>query len=117
MRTVSSLVAAGLLGAGAAASGQPSDFEAAVADYSACMIATVRMGMTTRMDPVVFAAGLDKSCKAEEARFRAAALKQATAQGRTEAEAAAEIEGNIARGKAIWAEDQATYVRTGKVPR
>jgi hypothetical protein len=31
--------------------------------------------------------------------------------------AAAEIEGNIARGKAIWAADQATYVGTGKVPR
>lgn len=119
MRAVSSLVAAGLLGAAAAASGQPHppDFQAAVAEYSACMIATVRMGMTTKMDPAAFRAGLDKSCKTEEARFRAAAVKHATAQGRTEAEAAAEIEGNIARGKAIWAEDQATYVRTGKVPR
>jgi hypothetical protein len=80
------------------------------------MTATVRMGMTTKMDPAAFKAGLDRSCKAEEAKFRAAAMKHVLALGRTEAEAAAEIEGNIARGKAVWAEDQATYVRTGKVP-
>ena len=119
MRAVSFIVIAGLLCTAAPALGQPapSEFEAAAGEYAACMIATVRMGMTTKMDPPAFRAGLDKSCKAEEARFRAAAVKQALALGRTEAEAAAEIEGNIARGKAIWAEDQASYVRTGKVPR
>jgi hypothetical protein len=72
--------------------------------------------MTVKMDPEVFRAGLDRSCKAEEAGFRAAAIRQAIALGRTEAEAAAEVDGNIARGRAAFAADQASYVRTGKVP-
>jgi hypothetical protein len=119
MRRVSAMFAGGLFGVAAAVSAQAPqpDFEAAAGSYAACMIATVRMGMTTRMDPDAFKAGLEKSCKAEEASFRAAALNQATALGRTEAEAVAEVEGNIGRGKAIWAADQATYVRTGKLPR
>lgn len=118
MRLVSGIFAVGFLGAAATLSAQATqaDFEAAAGKYGACMVATVRMGMTTKMDPEAFEVGLDKSCKAEEASFRAAALKQAMALGRTKAEAAAEIEGNIARGKAIWTADQATYVRTGKVP-
>jgi hypothetical protein len=69
------------------------------------------------MDPEIFKTGFDKSCKPQEARFRAAAIRQAMASGRTEAEAEAEIEGNIARGKAAWAADQETYIRTGKLPR
>jgi hypothetical protein len=107
----------GLLASAAFAQAPQAEFEAAAGRYAACMVATVRMGMTTKMDPDAFKAGLDKSCKAEEARFRAAGVRQAVALGRTEAEAAAEIEGNIARGKAVWAADQASYVRTGKVPR
>jgi hypothetical protein len=83
----------------------PADFEAAAGRFAGCMVATVRMGMTTKMDPAAFEAGFARSCKAEEAAFRAAAVKQAIALGRTEAEAAAEVDGNIA------------YVRTGKVPR
>ena len=119
MRAFPFLVVALWVSTGVAASAQPArpGFAAAAAEYGACMTATVRMGMTVKMDPAVFKAGLDKSCKPQEARFRAAAMAQATALGRTESEAAAEIEGNIARGKAVWAADQATYVRTGKVPR
>jgi hypothetical protein len=119
MKIVESLFVGGLLVAAAAASAQPSqaEFEAAAGRYGACMVATVRMGMTTKMDPAAFKAGLDKSCKGEEAAFRAAALKQAMALGRSQPEAEQEIEGNIARGKAVWASDQATYVRTGRVPR
>jgi hypothetical protein len=102
---------------GAGAQSVEEAFHAAAGDYSACMVATVRMGMTTRMDPAVFKAGLEKSCPAEEAKFRAAAVAQARALGRTESEAAAEVDGNIARGKAAWAADQASYISTGRVPR
>ncbi len=119
MRTVSVILMGGLFFAAAAAPAQPpqAEFEAAAGRFAACMIATVRMGMTTKMDPDTFKAGLDKSCKPEEAAFRAAAVRQAMALGRTEAEAEAEVDGNIARGRAIWAADQATYVRTGKLPK
>jgi hypothetical protein len=104
-------------GAPGAAQAPQSEFEAAVADYAGCMVAAVRMGMTTKMDPAAFKAGLDKSCPEQEAKFRAAAVRQAMSLGRTEAEAKAEVEANIARGKAAWAADQESYVRTGKVPR
>jgi hypothetical protein len=121
MRLVSFIFLGGLLcgAASGPASAQTPDpeFGAAAGQYIACMVMTVRMGMTVKMDPDTFKTGFDKACKPQEARFRAAAIKQAMASGRTEAEAEAEIEGNIARGKAIWAADQESYIRTGKVPR
>jgi hypothetical protein len=121
MRLVSFIFLGGLLGAAvpSSASAQTPDpeFGAAAGQYIACMVMTVRMGMTVKMDPGTFKTGFEKACKPQEARFRAAAVKQAMASGRTEAEAEAEIEGNIARGKAIWAADQEAYIRTGKVPR
>jgi hypothetical protein len=92
-------------------------FEAAAGDYAACMTAVVRMGMTTKVDPDAFRTGLQKACPAEEARFRAAAIAQARALGRSDADAATEVDGNIARAKAAWAADEATYLRTGHVPR
>jgi hypothetical protein len=92
-------------------------FEAAAGAYAGCMTEIVRMGMTVKMAPDEFKAGFDKSCKAEEAAFRAAAIAQAKALGRSDAEAAAEVDGNIARGKAAWAADEAAYVRTHQVPR
>ncbi|HEX8225766.1 MAG TPA: hypothetical protein VF605_18310 [Allosphingosinicella sp.] len=117
MRSLSFLLIAGLLGSAASAQPPQGEFDVATGRFIGCLMATVRMGMTTRMDPDTFQAGLDKSCKAEETGFRAAAIKQAIALGRTEAEAAAEVEGNIARGRAAFAADQASYMRTGKVPK
>ena len=92
-------------------------FEAAAGDYAACMTSVVRMGMTVKMAPAEFRTGLQRSCPAQEARFRAAAIAQAKALGRSDADAAAEVDGNIVRGKEAWAADEATYVRTGRVPR
>ncbi len=101
----------------ASAQAPQSQFDAAAGRFIGCLTATVRMGMTTKMDPETFKAGLDKSCKAEETGFRVAAIRRAMALGRTEAEAIVEVEGNIARGRAAFAADQASYVRTGKVPK
>ena len=92
-------------------------FMAAANAFSGCLKRMVQMGMTTKMEPAKFKAGLDASCKPEEARFRTEAIGFAKAQGRTEAEAAAEIDGNIANGRRVFAADQESYVRTGKVPR
>ena len=44
-------------------------------------------------------------------------IKAFVAQGRTAAQAAAEVDGNIANGRRIFAADQETYIKTGKVPR
>lgn len=85
--------------------------------FSTCLKRIVQMGMMTKMDPAAFKTGLAKSCKAEEARFRAEGVKEAVRQGRTQAEAVREIEGNIASGRRIFAADQESYVRTGRVPR
>ncbi len=117
MRSLSFMLIFGLLGSAASAQAPQAEFDAAAGRFIGCLTATVRMGMTVKMDPESFKAGLDKSCKPEETVFRAAAIKQAIALGRTEAEAAAEVEGNIAKGRAAFAADQAIYVRTGKVPK
>ncbi len=117
MRSLSFMLIGGLLGSAALAQSPQAEFDAAAGRFIGCLRETVRMGMTVKMDPDAFKAGFAKSCKAEEAGFRAAAIKQAIALGRTEAEAAAEVEGNIARGRAAFAADQAAYVRTGKVPK
>ncbi|MBO9579829.1 MAG: hypothetical protein J7498_02955 [Sphingobium sp.] len=92
-------------------------FTTAANGFTSCLIATVKMGMTTKMDPAKFKEGFAASCKSEEARFRVEAIKFAMANGRTEAAAAAEVDGNIANGRRIFAADQETYVTTGKVPR
>ena len=117
MRSLSFILIAGLLGPAASAQAPQAAFDAAAGRFIFCLTATVRMGMTVKMDPDAFKAGLDKSCKAEETSFRAAAIRQAVALGRTEADAVAEVEGNIARGRAAFAADQASYVRTGKLPK
>lgn len=117
MRSLSFLLIGSLLGSAASAQAPQPEFEVSAGRFIGCMVATVRMGMTAKMDPEAFKAGLDKSCKAEETGFRAAAIKQAIAQGRTEAEAVAEVDGNIARSRAAFAADQAAYVRTGKIPK
>lgn len=117
MRSLSFMLIVGLLGSAASAQAPQAEFNSAAGRFLGCLTATVRMGMTVKMDPATFKAGLDKSCKAEESSFRAAAIRQAIALGRTEAEAVAEVEGNIARGRAAFAADQAAYVRTGKVPK
>jgi len=96
---------------------QPESFEASAGAFAACLRATVQMGMTTRMEPEQFRAGLARACLDEQARFRAAAIAAAISQGRSEAEAAAEVDGNIANGRRIFAADQESYVRTGRVPR
>lgn len=96
---------------------QAAPFDQAVGAYAGCLRATVQMGMTTRMDPVAFRRGFARSCMAEEARFREEAVKVAMAQGRTREQAIAEVDGNIANGRRIFAADQESYMRTGRVPR
>ena len=91
MRSLSFILIAGLLGSAAPPRRSSTPPPAA---SSAAWPRPSRMGMTVKMDPEAFKAGLDKSCKAEETGFRAAAIKQAVAQGRTEAEAVVEVEGN-----------------------
>ncbi|HYI41125.1 MAG TPA: hypothetical protein VE053_12490 [Allosphingosinicella sp.] len=112
------------LGAAAPPPAQPpvvaeadSPFVAAATAFSLCLKHVVQMGMTTKMDPAIFKEGFAKSCKAEEARFRTEGVKEAMRQGRTQAEAVREIDGNIANGRRIFAGNQESYVRTGRVPR
>ncbi|MBO9574278.1 MAG: hypothetical protein J7494_00935 [Sphingobium sp.] len=92
-------------------------FAAAADGFTSCLTATVRMGMTTKMDPAKFKEGFAKSCKAEEEHFRGEAIKFAMANGRAEAAAIAEVDGNIANGRRIFAADQEKYVTSGVVPR
>jgi hypothetical protein len=96
---------------------QQQAFEAAVGAFAECLRATVQMGMTTRMAPAEFQAGLARACLAEEARFREEAVRFATSQGWTEERARAEIETNVANSRRAFAADQESYVRTGRVPR
>lgn len=93
------------------------EFETAGNAFAGCLKATVQMGMTTKMDPAKFKEGFAKGCTEQEARFRAIAIKVAVASGRSEAEAATEIDGNIANGRRIFAADQESYIKTGQVPR
>ncbi|MGC1269096.1 MAG: hypothetical protein WA842_00705 [Croceibacterium sp.] len=95
----------------------PSSFAVAATAFAGCLNMTVQMGMMTKMDPVVFKDGFAQSCKTEEAQFRVEAIKEAVRQGRTEIQAAAEVDGNIANGRRIFAANQETYVKTGRVPR
>lgn len=98
---------------------QGTSFDAAAGAFSGCLVDTVKMGMMTKAAPDAFATGFAKSCKPEEARFRAEAITEAIKQGRTkaEAEADAEVDANIANARRIFAADQARFVATGQVPR
>lgn len=93
------------------------EFETAATSFTGCLKQTVQMGMTTRMDPAKFKEGFAKSCMEQEARFRSVAIKVAMAGGRSEAAAAAEIDGNIASGRKVFAADQENYIKTGQAPR
>lgn len=95
----------------------PSRFEVTANVFSHCMRRAVQMGMTVKMDPAKFKAGFAAMCKPEEAEFRTAAIAFAMTQGRTEAQATAEVDGNIANGRRVFAADQESYVLTGRVPR
>lgn len=112
----SGLAAAASSPAHAQAAAPDPSFAAAATGFANCLKRTVQMGMTTKMDPALFKEGLAKSCRAEESRFRAEGVKAAVRQGRTQVEAAREIDGNIANGRRIFAADQESYVRTGRVP-
>ena len=94
-----------------------STFDATSAAFSACMVQTVRMGMTTKMPPAQFEIGFAISCKTEEAAFRADAIKRAIELGRTPKAAAIEVDSNIANARRIFVRDEATYVTTGRIPR
>jgi len=95
---------------------QASAFDAAATEFLTCLRASVQMGMTTHMDPARFRTLFADSCKDEEARFRSAAVRAGVEAGKSEAEAAAEVDANIANGRRIFAADQESYVRTGRVP-
>ena len=94
---------------------QPSAFAFTADAFSNCLKHTVQMGMMTKMDPAKFKEGFAKSCKSEEAQFRIEGIKEAVRQGRSEAEAAQEIDGNIANGRRIFTADQESYIETGHV--
>jgi hypothetical protein len=94
-----------------------SSFDVAATSFIGCLRETVKIGMMTKMDPAVFKAGFAQSCKIEEAKFRMEGIKEAIRQGRTEAEAVQEIEGNISNGRRIFAADQESYITTGQVPK
>lgn len=96
---------------------QATPFDHAVGAYAGCLRAIVQMGMTMRMDPAAFREGFARACLPEEARFREEAVKVALERGRTREQAIAEVNGNIASGRRIFAADQESYVRTGRVPR
>lgn len=85
---------------------QATPFDHAVAAYAGCLRATVQMGMRTWMDPAVFRQGFARSCMPEEALFRDEAVKVAIEQGRTREQAIAEVNGNIANGRRIFAADR-----------
>ena len=89
---------------------------AAAGAYTTCLTATVQMGMTVKMDPDRFKDGFAKSCLQEEGVFRAEAIRAFVAQGKSEVDAAVEVDGNIANGRRIYAADQESYIRTGRVP-
>ena len=113
------LIAVGASAAAVAqlAEGDRAEFETATTAFTACLRASVQMGMTTKMDPAKFKEGFAKSCMEQEERFRRIAVKVAMASGRSETAAAAEIDGNIANGRRAFAADQESYIKTGKVPR
>jgi hypothetical protein len=94
-----------------------SRFSAAANAFTTCLGATVKIGMTTRMDPETFKVGFAQSCIPEESRFKELPLEVSIANGQTEAQAKAEIEANIVKGRAIYASDQEQYVKTGRIPR
>ena len=96
---------------------QPASYADSANAFISCLQRTVQMGMMTRMDPAKFKDGFTKSCKVEEAQFRVEGIKEAIRQGRTEAAAAEEIDGNIANGRRIFAADQESFMTTGRVPR
>lgn len=95
----------------------PSLFAATANAFTNCLKRTVQMGMMSKMDPVAFKEGFAESCKTEEAQFRIEGIKEAIRQGRTEPQAALEIDGNIANGRLIFVADQESYIKTGRVPR
>ncbi|TRW17424.1 hypothetical protein [Glacieibacterium frigidum] len=107
------MILAVTLAMAAAASG----FDATADAFTGCLASSVRMGMTMRMKPDDFAVGFAKSCLSEQAAFRAESIKRGVELGRTEAEATAETDGNIANGRRIYAADQAKFYATGEVPR
>lgn len=84
--------------------------------FTACLTATVRMGMTMKMDPAVFAQGFEKSCLQEQQAFFDEAVKFEMASGKSKDEAAKQINAQIAEGRRIFAANQASYIATGKVP-
>lgn len=92
-------------------------FDAAVASFTGCLRAQVQAGMMARMDPAAFRAGLARSCMEEESRFRAEAIRFAVAGGWTRERAESEVATNVANARRIFADDQETYIRTGRVPR
>jgi hypothetical protein len=92
-------------------------FQATHGAFSGCLVGVVQAGMMARVPPAEFEARFAKSCLLEEAAFRAEAIRLTIEQGRTAEAAAAEVDSNIAKGRRIFARDQAAFIATGKVPR
>lgn len=97
--------------------GADGGFMAAANTYGSCLRAAVELGMRLRIDPSGFQRSFATACLGEERAFRTEAVRRAMRLGRSEAGALAEVDGNIASGRAIFAAEQASYHRTGQVPR
>ena len=120
--SIAILAAAGLAVPTASVAQQPDpaqvrEFSQAANASTTCLGATVKVGMMAKMDPAVFKEGFAKSCMDEQLRFRALAIEVSMATGKLRADAEAEIDGNIANGRRIYADDQERYIRTGRVPK
>lgn len=85
--------------------------------YDACTVSAVKMGMTTKMDSETFQAGFAKSCLVEEEEFRQSFVQVIIETGKTPEQARAEVEENIAKGRAVSVADHASYIATGRVPK
>jgi hypothetical protein len=85
--------------------------------YNGCIVNTVKLGMTTKMEPAVFKAGFAKSCLVEEEAFRQSFVQVVIESGKTPEQARTEVDENIAKGRAVYIADQASYVNTGSVPK
>ena len=69
------------------------------------------------MDPETFQAGFAKSCLIEEEQFHKSFVQVIIETGKTAEQARTEVDENIAKGRAVYVADQASYFKTGSVPK
>lgn len=75
-----------------------------------CLRARVQTGIEERVDPATFKTDFALACGDEQAAFRAAMIARFVARGASEDEAAAQVDSQIAAGRARFVADQARFV-------